>query len=99
MACGLYTFRLSKFITTFETMQIKIRAFGIAKDILETSFMTYEVDQNITIHQLRERLIAEFPDFERLSSLAFAINESYATPDAVISQNDEVVLIPPVSGG
>ena len=92
-------FRFFKFITTFETMQIKIRAFGIAKDILSTDSLEYEVDDGITILQLREKLVLDYPDFERLSSLAFAINESYAKPDAIISQNDEVVLIPPVSGG
>lgn len=33
------------------------------------------------------------------AGLLVAINKSYATPDTVLSEGDEVALIPPVSGG
>jgi molybdopterin converting factor small subunit len=34
-----------------------------------------------------------------MSSYAIAINESYATDDMLIQENDVVAIIPPVSGG
>jgi molybdopterin synthase sulfur carrier subunit len=95
---GCHPARRVLFIT-FEIMHIKIRAFGIAKDILSATSLEYEVAEGTTINQLRRQLSEEFPAFESLRSLAFAINESYANGDTTIAQGDEVVLIPPVSGG
>lgn len=80
-------------------MTIKIRAFGIAKDILSATSLSYDIPEGCTIHELKSRLLQDFPDFERLRSLAFAINESYVGDTDEIRQGDEVVLIPPVSGG
>jgi len=36
---------------------------------------------------------------DSLSSLALAVNEQYAGPDTKLNENDEVALLPPVSGG
>jgi molybdopterin synthase sulfur carrier subunit len=80
-------------------MTIRIRAFGIAKDILSATSLTYEIPEGCTVSQLKSLLLEDYPDFERLKSLSFAINESYVEDIAEIAQGDEVVLIPPVSGG
>ena len=34
-----------------------------------------------------------------LNTLSFAVNEEYRADDFVLSEDDEVVIIPPVSGG
>src|ERR1700686_2898554 len=34
-----------------------------------------------------------------LPSLALAVNQRYAGPDTKLSENDEIALLPPVSGG
>ena len=80
-------------------MTIKIRAFGIAKDILSATSLSYEIPDGSTVSDLKSRLMQDYPDFDRLRSLAFAINESYVDDGNEIVQGDEVVLIPPVSGG
>ncbi len=80
-------------------MHIKIRAFGIAKDILSATTLSYDIPDGSTIQDLKSILLQDYPDFERLRSLAFAINESYVEDGNEIRQGDEVVLIPPVSGG
>jgi len=36
---------------------------------------------------------------QELSSLAVALNKKYATEEMELSQNDEIAIIPPVSGG
>jgi len=41
----------------------------------------------------------EYPEFEKLRHLALAVNSEYVQDDLIISENDEVVIIPPVSGG
>lgn len=80
-------------------MKINILAFGIAKDILGDSSLSLTLEDDASIASLREELLRKFVDFEKLKSLKFAVNESYKNDDYVLHQGDEVVLIPPVSGG
>lgn len=80
-------------------MEIKLVAFGIAKDILNGSQSSISVKDNAKIADLKTDLIQQFPEFEKLQSLRFAINEDYQEDDYTLSANDEVVIIPPVSGG
>lgn len=80
-------------------MTTTIIAFGIAKEIIGNQVLELELDAGVTVGQLKEVLCKKFPEFERLRSLAIAVNEEYQTDDFVIGSGDEVVIIPPVSGG
>lgn len=80
-------------------MKIKIIAFGIAKDILGSSQLEVEMDGAHTIIALKKKLLDENPEFEKLRSLRFAVNEEYCSEDYRLKNADEVVIIPPVSGG
>ena len=40
-----------------------------------------------------------FPDFEKLRSLSIAVNQEYREDDFLVKEGDEIVIIPPVSGG
>ncbi len=79
---------------------MKILLYGIAKDIVGSSFIedpSFETAK--TVAELRKVLISKFPEFEKLSSLAIAVDEEYAEDDVSISNHNEVAIIPPVSGG
>ncbi len=80
-------------------MKVKILAFGIAKDILGNREIQLALPENATVAALRAQLTAQYPELEKLNSLAVAINGAYAESEAKIGDSDEVVLIPPVSGG
>ncbi len=80
-------------------MQIRLLAFGIARDILGRQELQWEADQTVTVGQLRQQLYGKFPALNELRSLAIAVNEEYAEDNHDLRENDEVVLIPPVSGG
>ena len=80
-------------------MDIEILAFGIAKDIVNGSSFTMQLPAKSTVGSLKAQLCATYPDFERLASFAIAVNEAYRQDDYTISDKDEVVIIPPVSGG
>ncbi|PIQ49971.1 MAG: molybdopterin synthase sulfur carrier subunit [Cytophagales bacterium CG12_big_fil_rev_8_21_14_0_65_40_12] len=82
-----------------EMIKVKVIAFGIAKDILQTKEHFLSIQKSSSIADLRKSLIDEFPAFKGLSSLQFAVNEDYVQEDYIINEKDEVVLIPPVSGG
>jgi len=80
-------------------MNIEIIAFGIAKDILKSKSVSLELNDASTVETARKALIDRFPQFESLASLQLAVNAEYVQDDYVLQENDEVVLIPPVSGG
>lgn len=80
-------------------MDIEILAFGIAKDIVKGSTFRMQLPAESTVGNLKAQLCATYPEFERLASFAVAVNESYQQDDFTIREQDEVVIIPPVSGG
>jgi len=80
-------------------MKIRLVAFGIAKEILEGSKAEIELDEKANISDLKSKLTSRYPAFSDLASLRFAINEDYQEDGYELNENDEVVIIPPVSGG
>lgn len=77
---------------------ISVKLFGIAKDIVGSS--TLKIEQELsTVDDLLSYLKAEYPGFKDLTSLLVAINDEYANTTANIKSEDEVAIIPPVSGG
>lgn len=80
-------------------MQIKLIAFGIARDILGNRENTFEWNKEPTIGLLKDWLVENYPALSDLRHFHLAINESYAAEEDVFSGTDEIVLIPPVSGG
>ncbi len=80
-------------------MKIKLVAFGIAKDILQSKQIEIELNSGDTLSALRQILVQQYPEFSKLKSLSFAVGVNYQDDSYQLSENDEVVIIPPVSGG
>lgn len=80
-------------------MQLTVVGFGIAKDILGSNSVDLEVPEVFSVADLKARLFARYPAFEKLRSLAIAVNSEYARDDLTLQVQDDIVLIPPVSGG
>lgn len=80
------------------TTKIKIKAFGITKEILAGREVMLSFEGQ-TVADLRAHLFAGYPALASLRSLLIAVNNTYAEDSLVISPGDEVALIPPVSGG
>ena len=80
-------------------MKIDILAFGIAKDIIKNRTLSIDLPDGSNVGHLKKELINRFPQFQKLKSLAIAVNEEYRTDDFNLSEKDEAVIIPPVSGG
>ena len=80
-------------------MILKLTAFGIAKDILGKRVLEIEVKDESNISDLKMVLLNEYPDFSKLASLTFAVDEEYQNDSFLLSANQEIVIIPPVAGG
>jgi molybdopterin converting factor subunit 1 len=80
-------------------MKITILAFGIAKDILGNNTLSLDIDDQMTVGDIKQYLCDHYPAFKQLAALSLAVNTEYAEDEQYIRQGDEVVIIPPVSGG
>jgi len=80
-------------------MKITVLAFGIAKEIIGQLELTLQLPEEATVADLKSHLVSQFPDFQKLASLRVADNTDYADDTQLLHSNDEIVLIPPVSGG
>ena len=76
----------------------KIKAFGITKDILGGKETVVEVSGN-TVSELKQELYTRYPKLTGLRSLYIAVNNDYADDTQQLKTDDEIALIPPVSGG
>ena len=78
---------------------MKVLAFGIAKDICNNSMIDINVEDGVTIDELKKLLKEKYPRLNELGSYMIAVNNEYASVNDVIYIADEVAIIPPVSGG
>ncbi len=80
-------------------MNIQVLAFGIAKDILGQQLLPLEVSENTSVLLLKELLVRDYPEFAKLAGFSIAVNNEYRQDDYLLSEADEIAIIPPVSGG
>jgi molybdopterin converting factor subunit 1 len=81
-------------------MKVKVRFFAILRERAGTAEVVREIQEGTTISQLWEALQREFPKLDVPGiRLLYAVNRNYVTPDHVLQESDEVVFVPPVSGG
>ncbi|MBS1531200.1 MAG: MoaD/ThiS family protein [Bacteroidetes bacterium] len=79
-------------------MKAIVLAFGIAKDILGGPDITLDFPGNTTA-DLKSVLENQFPRLKQLRSYMVAVNNEYAQDCTVLTEADEIAIIPPVSGG
>lgn len=80
-------------------MEVKVLAFGIAKEIFGGTSTTLELPGSTNAKELRDALEQQYPRLKELASYMVAVNDEYAEDDIVIGIQDEIAIIPPVSGG
>lgn len=79
-----------------------ILLFGITKDIVGQPTLSLSHSEAQSLHtagELKSYLKETYPDMKKLSSLAVAVNSEYAQDEFAIKEEDEIAIIPPVSGG
>lgn len=81
-------------------MRIEIQLFAVLRERAGTDRVVLEdVSEGTTIAELKELVRAAHPALGDLGSVAGVIGTSYASPETVLEPDDEVALLPPVSGG
>lgn len=77
---------------------MNILLFGITKSIVGAKYLTVEQPLG-NVADLKSYLENKYPAFGELNALAVAVNNQYAEDITSLNPNDEIALIPPVSGG
>jgi MoaE-MoaD fusion protein len=79
-------------------MQVRVLPFGVLKETLGSEPFTVDLPGGATVADLIARLGVQAPAVEKLG-IAVSVNAVYAERGSVLKENDEVGLLPPVSGG
>ena len=81
-------------------MLISVRAFASYREAIGAHSVKLEVSEGTTPTEVWDRLVGRYPRLVGLPKPhAFAINEEYVEESYALRERDELVLIPPVSGG
>ena len=81
-------------------MRVRVLFFGMLKDLVGKASDTLDLDQGASVADLLAHYETQIPRLrESLPSLALAVNQEYASAETKLRSNDEVAILPPVSGG
>ena len=80
--------------------RVKLLFFATLRDRAGARSMELDIPTDLTVQGLKDKISAEYPNLkDSMSSVLITINREYAFDDAVIPQNAELAMFPPVSGG
>ena len=81
-------------------MTITVKLFAAYQEAFRLAELSLELPPKTPAIAVLEQLIQEHPELEKWRTLTrFGINLQFVQPDAILQEGDELVLIPPVSGG
>jgi len=82
------------------TVTVTVKLFAAYQEAYGVSELVLEFPPETPVTAVRDRLIDEHPELDQWRDLTrFGVNLQFVEPDILLQEGDEVVLIPPVSGG
>ena len=81
-------------------MKVTVKFFAILRERVGAGEITKEIQDGSTVADLWQALKRDYPKLAPVETrLLYAVNQNYVRPDHTLKDRDEVVFIPPVSGG
>jgi molybdopterin converting factor subunit 1 len=81
-------------------MKVTVKFFAILRERVGAGEITKEIQDGSTVADLWQALKQDYPKLAPVETrLLYAVNQNYVKPDHALKDRDEVVFIPPVSGG
>lgn len=81
-------------------MKVRVKFFAILRERVGAGEVTKEIREGSTVGELWTILQQDYPKLAPVKTrLLYAVNQDYVGLDHVLKENDEVVYVPPVSGG
>jgi molybdopterin converting factor subunit 1 len=79
-------------------VRVQLRYFASIREVLGRREEALDVPEGATVESVWQQLIERFPGLQQ-QRYRPALNQEYVTPSATLHDGDELVFIPPVSGG
>ena len=81
-------------------MNVRIKFFAILRERAGVAEASKDIDAGSSVADLWRQLQKDYPKLDvRGIRLLYAVNQNYVGLDHKLNENDEVVFVPPVSGG
>jgi molybdopterin converting factor subunit 1 len=81
-------------------MRVRVLFFGMLKEMAGRPAEEIDLQEGASVRDVLAHYEGKIGDLKRtLPFVAIAVNQQYAKPDTKLKANDEVALLPPVSGG
>lgn len=80
-------------------MNLQVLLFGISTDLVGATSLSFSLLPSSSVLQFKQQMKEKYPQLSQINSYAIAVNESYASDETVLKENDVIAVIPPVSGG
>ena len=81
-------------------MKVQVKFFASLRERVGTPAITKEMAEGSTVQHLWESIQRDYPQLPTIKmKLLYAVNRDYVKGDHVLQDQDEVVFVPPVSGG
>ncbi|NJK41327.1 MAG: MoaD/ThiS family protein [Acaryochloridaceae cyanobacterium SU_2_1] len=83
-----------------KTIRITVKLFAAYQEVVGLPELTIDLPAGSRVASVGDYLRSHYPALTPLQSVTqFGVNLEFVSPDRVLQAGDEVVLIPPVSGG
>ncbi len=79
---------------------VTVQLFAVYQETFGVEKISLQFPPNTPVKAVLDRLTLEQPELAQWQDVTrFGINLEFVEPDAIMGDRDEIVLIPPVSGG
>jgi len=82
------------------SITVTVKLFAAYQEAYNLPEVVLQLPPDTPVVAVLEQIINEHPELEKWRNLTrCGVNLEFVEPDTILQQGDEVVLIPPVSGG
>lgn len=83
-----------------DLIKVTLKLFAAYQEAYGVPELNLVLPPQTSVIAVLEKLITEHPELNQWRNLTrFGVNLQFVEPDTILQDGDEVVLIPPVSGG
>lgn len=85
---------------SISSIQVTVKLFAVYQETFNLPELTLNLPQQSTVKDVLNILIQEKPQLAKWRDITrFGVNLKFVEADTIVREGDEIVLIPPVSGG
>ena len=80
-------------------IHVTVLYFAQIHEITKVKREIMELSENALIKNLLSMILTRYPDIKYIKNIKVSVNYEIVNPNTILNDNDEVALLPPISGG